>query len=152
MKGSDGSIQPLDAVYHANPEHEDCGSAAACFARGAATSILIDPSMRATQRTRDISEDFYTIYKNLTATPVHGRPPKHVMVTANTFPRGWPRSLESKGINVVDEKWNTAVMDFEQMHGLTANRGQAFPRNCTTPEQQRVNCTDSVVVGMYLPS
>jgi len=102
VKGSDGTIQPLAAVYNANPANATCDSAAACKKLGAATSILIDPSTRATQRTRDISAAFWVVYENLSATPVHGRPPKHVLVTANTFPRGWPRSLGSTGTNVVE--------------------------------------------------
>lgn len=51
-----------------------------------------------------------------------------------------PRSIGSAGTHVVDTKWNAAVMDFEHMHGLTSAE-LPFPRNCTTEEQRKVNCT-----------
>lgn len=38
-----------------------------------------------------VSADFYKVYRNLTATAMHGRPPKHVMVTAETYPREGPK-------------------------------------------------------------
>ena len=99
-----GGVEPLPTIYKANPDGESC-TGAACTKRGAVTSILIDASTRATRRTRDISADFWKIHADLSATPVQGRPPKHVMVTGGTFPRGHPRSIGSKGSLTVDPKW-----------------------------------------------
>ena len=51
----ESAIKALPAIYSGNPAGEGCSSAATCTKLGAATSILIDASTRATQRTRDIS-------------------------------------------------------------------------------------------------
>lgn len=90
-------------------------------------------------------DDFYTLYENLSATSQQGRPPKHVMVAANTFPRGWARGIGGGGTGLVDHKWDTAVRHFEQMYGLTGN--DPWPRNCTTDEQRRMNCTTDFAIS-----
>ena len=104
MRAESGGVEPLPTIYKANPDGESC-TGAACTKRGAVTSILIDASTRAARWTRDISADFWKIHADLSATPVQGRPPKHVMVTGGTFPRGHPRSIGSKGSLTVDPKW-----------------------------------------------
>ena len=49
-------------------------------------------------------------------------------------------SIGSRGSPGVDPKWNSAVLDFERMHGLTS-AALPMPRNCTTDEQRSANCT-----------
>jgi hypothetical protein len=138
--GATGALVPLPAVYKGNPTHRPLAAAAGLPLPGPVTSILIDPSTRATRRTRDIADDFMALYANLSASPApHGHPATRVMVAAGTFPRGYPRGIGSSGTGVLDPRWDAAVRDFEKMNGLTGN--DPWPRNCTTDAQRAANCT-----------
>jgi peptidoglycan hydrolase-like protein with peptidoglycan-binding domain len=145
-----GAMVSLPGVYKGNPPVAPTAKVLS-HSLGAKTSILIDANTRATRRTRDISDDFYSLWANLSATPVaHGKPPKHVMIAAESYPRGWPQSIGSTGTGVFDPKWDSAVRSFEKMYGLTVNE-DPWPRNCTTEEQRQANCTTDFAIGSGNP-
>ena len=69
-----------------------------------------------------MADDFYTMHERLKSTSVHGRPPTKVAIFADTWQSQWPSSMEHGGplgLQVFDQRWNSAVNDFMSMLGLT---------------------------------
>jgi hypothetical protein len=88
--------------------------------------ILVGASIRSSRQTKDMEDDFRTLYRRMKNTTVHGRPPTEVAVFAFSFPRDWAHSHEhggALGTQVVDTSatgWDTAVTDYNRILGLSS--------------------------------
>ena len=82
--------------------------------------VLMDASIRRTRRTRPMAADFFELAQNLSAMgPVHGHPPTHVPIFANTFNRQHPSSMQCGGRARPDPAYAAAVQRFDKMFGIS---------------------------------